>query len=269
MIKKRVVLKSVKIYVLKDPINFLIKYVGKTKQKLQSRLRQHLRQKSSDCRGYWIQSLVKKGLEPIIEEIESCFECNWRKRETFWIRHFKNLGFALTNGNEGGDGCGVVSDLTRKKIAAIHKGRKRSEETKGAISLALKGKVVSEQTREKLSNANKGRKRSVEVKKKLSDARKNYKHSEETKVKIGVANACRVWTEESKRKISIANTGNKHTEEWKKANSLRMKGRIVSEETRLKLRLAKLGKPRPREVVLKALETKRRKKLENLVEISP
>lgn len=69
-------MKIVKIYVLFDPRKpEEIRYVGKTVQQLKRRLSTHIcdarnkRYKHHNCN--WIQSLLKEGVEPIIEEIDS------------------------------------------------------------------------------------------------------------------------------------------------------------------------------------------------------
>ncbi len=97
------------IYILKDPINLKIRYVGVTCTSLKSRLSQHIydSKKKGTYKRNWINSLKKKNLKPIIEKIEECNYKNYQEREIFWISYYDNL----TNTDKGGNG--VV--LNRKK----------------------------------------------------------------------------------------------------------------------------------------------------------
>ena len=61
----------------------------------------------------------------------------------------------------------VVSNETRAKMSAAHKGRVVSEETRAKMSAARKGKQLSEETRAKMSAAKKGKKFSDDVKRKM------------------------------------------------------------------------------------------------------
>jgi hypothetical protein len=77
----------VKIYSLNDPITNEPKYIGKTINELNFRLRKHietsLRYKKSikDC---WIVSLDKKNLKPIIELIDVIPNDKWE----FWEKYY-------------------------------------------------------------------------------------------------------------------------------------------------------------------------------------
>jgi hypothetical protein len=97
-----------KIYVLKHPITDEIRYVGRTSYSLEQRLKGHL----SHCKGgstvyrcNWINSLLKEGLVPKIELIDT-YE-SWEesgKEEINLIRKLKSEGIKLINTTEGGDG---------------------------------------------------------------------------------------------------------------------------------------------------------------------
>ena len=126
------------IYVLKDPTNNEIKYVGKTKRTLCERLCRHkayARETSKPTyTTNWINSLLKENLSPMIECIEKCTELNWQDREKFWIRYYKNKGIKLTNYLEGGQGAyGGIN-------TASFKGRKHSEKSK--LLIGLKNKQI-------------------------------------------------------------------------------------------------------------------------------
>jgi hypothetical protein len=98
---------TIYIYALFDPrtddsISENIRYIGKTKMKLQKRLQSHIdntRRNTSNYHSmYWIRKLLKEGVRPSIRIIEVCDENNWQEREKYWIKQFNNL----TNYDEGG-----------------------------------------------------------------------------------------------------------------------------------------------------------------------
>ena len=108
------------IYVLKDPRNDKIRYVGKTVSTLKVRLKQHLyaarNPKSLNHRINWINSLLESGAEPLIEEIDSCKWCESQSLETHYIKYYKELGYDLVNETDGGEGnAGLVYSEERLK----------------------------------------------------------------------------------------------------------------------------------------------------------
>jgi hypothetical protein len=54
-------------------------------------------------RSTWVRSLLRRGDEPILEELEWCSESEWQTRERFWIAHARDSGHDLVNGTDGGD----------------------------------------------------------------------------------------------------------------------------------------------------------------------
>ena len=97
---------SVKIYVLIDPRDNQIRYVGKTHTTLGRRLCEHCRTDRIDTsrKGRWIAKLLRMGLRPIIETIQTVDSESWQKAEQYWIGYYRDLGCELTNGTLGGDG---------------------------------------------------------------------------------------------------------------------------------------------------------------------
>jgi len=115
-----------KIYTLSEPSG-AIRYVGKTIQTLKRRLYFHLcdtRRGIKNHRCNWIRLLLKKGLVPIIREIDEV-EGDGCNREIGWISFFRRLGLDLVNGTDGGEGllgCHPSAE-TRQRISEGHKGQ--------------------------------------------------------------------------------------------------------------------------------------------------
>lgn len=103
---------NITYYILKDPRNEEIRYVGRTKNDLKTRLNGHInKQGSLGHKFYWIKQLKGLGLKPIIEEIDSIeiedTNEDWLYAyniEQYWISQFITWGFKLTNHNDRGSG---------------------------------------------------------------------------------------------------------------------------------------------------------------------
>ena len=135
------------IYSLVDPETNEIRYIGKTKTGLERRLYMHCYIASKvgkkNHREAWIASLLRRGLKPIIEELDNTnvFD-DWIFLEKFWIAQCKAWGFRLTNSTNGGEDAPIGfsmkgrhhSDITKNKIAEKNTGRKASEKTKQKLS---------------------------------------------------------------------------------------------------------------------------------------
>jgi hypothetical protein len=92
------------IYILKNPLDDMPFYVGRTTMGLNYRLIGHLSQKTGNlAKIEYIASMLKSGKRPIIEAIETINGiCHLDKvyaahREIFWIQHYKSMGFKLFN----------------------------------------------------------------------------------------------------------------------------------------------------------------------------
>lgn len=95
---------SYKIYVLKNPFNGDVFYVGQTMQTLAERLVGHL-----SCTGNnrdkinYIREILEKGEKPVIEDVESihakCYidKVLVHERENYWINHYRGIGCKLLN----------------------------------------------------------------------------------------------------------------------------------------------------------------------------
>lgn len=102
-------LREYRIYTLRCPVSYDVKYVGKTcSEAVNDRLSSHIwesRNGKLNKRTAWIKSLLNRNLRPVITEIDSCMcpvEINYL--ETFYIRKYKQLGYDLKNAQPGGGG---------------------------------------------------------------------------------------------------------------------------------------------------------------------
>lgn len=185
-----------------------MRYVGWT-TRLKKRFSTHIRDARTGtdqtyC-GRWKRTLLDAGVSPVLTVIETGTGESWKESEIHWIAHYRSLtGARLTNLTEGGDGAigVVVTEETRAKQSASHKGRKFSEETRARMRAASTGR----------------------------------KHSEETKNKCRAAKAGVVLTPEHVANLSASHIGLKKSPEVAEKTAAFWRGRHHSEETRMRLR---------------------------------
>ena len=126
---------------MKDPITDNIRYVGKTKNSLNERLRGHLKLKTGvdNKHSRWISSLKILGLKPEIEILDICLEEDWQYVETYWISQLRSWSFDLTNQAIGGKGGDTISKHPRRLevIDNIRKGNKKPN--KGGVYNNIEG----------------------------------------------------------------------------------------------------------------------------------
>jgi len=159
-------------------------------------------------------------------------------KEMFYIAKFDSFHNGY-NCNEGGRGCGKMSEETKLKISKANKGNYHSDETKKKISEAnsgnkngMFGQHHSIETKQKISKALSGRILSAETKKKLSEGKMGNKHP-----MFGVyGDKAPMWgkhhSKESKRKMSESRKGiNNHNF-----------GKQFSDETKRKIGQASKGR---------------------------
>lgn len=94
------------VYTLSDPESQEIRYVGVTHNPL-SRLSEHLSKAKggeNNHRACWIRSLLKKGLAPLFQVVETGAGGGWADREMQWISDLRGKGCRLVNGTDGGEG---------------------------------------------------------------------------------------------------------------------------------------------------------------------
>jgi len=179
-------MKEVYIYVLIDPENLQIRYVGKTAYP-EKRYYSHIHVKKKSHCSNWIESLKERSLIPHFIIIDTVPENNWQYWETYYIAQYKESGYDLTNHTLGGDG--------------------------------INGKIVDTETRLKISNSQKGNKGywfgktfTDEHKKKIGDRRKGENHpfygknfTLKHRQKLSESFKGRILTQEHKDKISANN----------------------------------------------------------------
>lgn len=128
-----------KIYTLIDPYIKEIRYVGRTRQKLERRLQAHLLETKRIRKSKKLSWLRSLDIPPIIECVQDIPDDYENSAEIYWISYFNELGCMLTNSTLGGEG-GIMDLETRLKISNTLKGRKQSEATKLKRSLSNTGK---------------------------------------------------------------------------------------------------------------------------------
>jgi hypothetical protein len=166
------------VYVLIDPRDHQVRYVGVTKGTLSHRLRQHMASIGRGThRAAWLSKLRRMGLRPYIEQVQVVPASDWVAAERYWIGFYRTIGCPLTNTTNGGEGF-VGTPAARAKIGERLRGRPKSPEHRAKLSEALMGH---------------------------STGRKGvFRHTEETKAKIRAARASQVFTPEQQARSRAA-----------------------------------------------------------------
>jgi hypothetical protein len=202
------------IYVLVDPRDREIRYVGLTRKELGHRLAGHLKdRKVKGHRRNWLDKLARMGLCSSIQLVQTVPVAVASEAEKYWISYFKAVGCSLVNDTDGGE-SGVLgyrhtpetkeklrqgtisqfrSSVNRAKVSAVHSGKKISESHKRIISITAKkrwedwrknGRYTSEATRAKIRAARRGKPLSVAHRAALSKAFLGKPKSSEHKAKL-------------------------------------------------------------------------------------
>lgn len=118
-------MKKVKIYYIsnnKNPNQPV--YIGITSRDLKIRLSEHIRNNNSGKFKDWINEQIENNVDILISEIETTSKEEIKKREMFWIQHFKKIGFEILNGNNGGGGPIELTDEQKNKLSESRIGDK-------------------------------------------------------------------------------------------------------------------------------------------------
>ena len=196
------------VYTLSDPRTGDVRYVGWTID-IARRLYLHIwhssrHKEKNTYKAKWIQSLLKVGVDPAIQVIESGRGDGWKESEPKWISHFKSLGCKLTNLTDGGQGTIgiVVKESTKKLIGDFHRGKGFWKKGIAAAIESNRGKKLPPEHVAKVAGANRGKKRSPEF-----------------CASIVKRNTGRVATPETRARLSVSHSGLKRTEEQRKTLS--------------------------------------------------
>lgn len=85
------------IYVLVDPRDGLIRYVG-TSQNPNTRLKEHVREIDGESKvKVWVKELVSAGLRPLMVIVDTVVSDEAEKTEMEWIDHFDKFGHLHNN----------------------------------------------------------------------------------------------------------------------------------------------------------------------------
>jgi len=166
---------EVKIYILRDPLSNEIRYVGKTKGNLRTRLANHISDKRSNHRTCWLKKLKSLNLLPIMEVIDKTDDFKKSSElEIYYIKKYKEEGCDLVNSTEGGEGTlgRIVSQEQRNTQSEKLKGKMKGETN------PFYGKKHSSETKEKMRQVKLGKKASEETKQKMSKQKKGKKPSQ-------------------------------------------------------------------------------------------
>lgn len=155
----------VSIYVLVDPRDDRVFYVGKTESKLAVRLRCHicdaLAGRSSAEAD--IRAIIEAGLRPIIRQVEAASD-DWAAAEKRWIAYYRQLG-PIANRTSGGQGVSGVIRTDEWKVKVVQSRRDSGRGADGIKRAAEKnrGRVQSPEERALRSEVLKGRRPSETV----------------------------------------------------------------------------------------------------------
>jgi len=222
------------IYALCEPDTEHVRYVGKSNNPV-LRLRRHIKNAKDGHQFHcpnWIRSVLRLGLKPTLKVLEECTVENWKEREVFWIEHFRNEGFDLTNCKEGGVGSNPTLEtrlkmrLARLGVSPHNKGSKTPDDVRAKLSLAANARVARDPQfyRDRMDRA-----REAYVQKHKGKPGRRKTTDEIEKIRTSLVGNTRT-------------AGFRFSDEQRKKMSEARKGRIVSEETRQKIAQVKAEK---------------------------
>lgn len=186
------------IYILKDPRDQSVRYVGWTKDP-KMRMTKHLWCKDKNHKQHWINSLITLGFKPSMEVIETGLGVGHAEAERKWISHYRGLGCRLTNATDGGEGSLGLRQTEEMK-------RKSSESRRGK-KLPLSDEERKRRARQGIANLISSRAKRVK-----SLAIRIGKFKMPPHVREAIINAPRyVWNEQDKQAARDRATGRRHS----------------------------------------------------------
>lgn len=160
-------------------------YIGSSVN-MHARYIRHLYDTENGSLNYLHRALREFGFDAFdFDVIERLPKEKLLEREEFWIRFFNSASLDGFNTRRKPTATYVreVSEITRKRIGLVHKGRKASETTRKKMSVAAKERGRSPEHTEKLRSVHVGRKLSKEHLEKLRAANVGRKMSPEATAK--------------------------------------------------------------------------------------
>ena len=230
------------IYIIRNLINGSC-YIGSSKN-ISKRIRYHIRQKGSVSVA---AAINKYGLENFAAYMLQPCPLEFRfKVETFWIElvepEYNRVVFA--------DGVISYTEESRAKM-------RKSWETRPP---------VSEETKRRQSAAHKGRKMSPEAIEKSVSKRRGLKFSEETKAKMSAAHRLENLTPETRKRMSEAQKGKVRSRESIDKATAKIKGLKRTPEQKQNYRTSAIRRwsnPEEREKAIKRATLARSAKFQN------
>lgn len=193
------------IYILIDPRNNQVRYVGKSNNP-KKRLQSHYYAYKPTPKLNWLLKLRKLGISPELLIVDEVPTDEWQFWETYWYDQIKSWGFTLYNSDLPGKGGTYLTMEQRKD---------RSNKRKGKDFIELYGEDKAKEIKQKIRNTKFAR----SDEQRLTTKNKRLLTFETTGIK-----------DEWKRKISKTKTGSKLTDETKNKISETLKNSLVYKE---------------------------------------
>lgn len=189
------------------------KYVGSSKD-MERRKREQILAARWDSARFFARHLHILGVDSFSYEVlEICPEETRLQREKFWIEYFDcvKTGFNVRPDPTAFKDCYQISDEGRQKLSHCGRTRVVTEETRARLRFAhggknhhMYGKRHSEITKFAISLAHIGKKMSPETKAKLSAAQKGRPRTPSQSEAIQLSNHTRILSQETIKKMSDA-----------------------------------------------------------------
>lgn len=170
------------VYVLVDPRDGEVRYVGWTVRTLAQRLMSHLKAAGDNHRTRWIAVLKRDGLRPIIRLLQPVTANEAPAAERYWIALLRTRACRLVNATDGGEGTlgRVLTNAQRARVSEVHAGKTLSAAHRQAISAAAsrkweayrsEGRSATDVTRAKIAATKRGQPLTARHRAKLKGAR--------------------------------------------------------------------------------------------------
>lgn len=219
-----------KIYSLVDPRTNRVRYIGKTKNSLEWRLRRHIndanKEQPTNHRLRWLRLLLRSNLLPVIVLIEEC-DGDGVPEERYHIHLARVDGLNLINSTDGGEGPTEITEELRQKLSRAAKGRKWTPEMREKLV-----PLIAERSRRpehiafvrQLGHANRGKARTKEQRERISAVQRGRKATAQTRAKLSAARRGKPWSEH-RRANPVTNKGFRFTPEQRARMSVARKGK--------------------------------------------